>query len=86
MNASEWIGLVSLACTILGGLGYIFVLLNTKIDSAEKSSKKYAVVLIERMWDKAEEHFATKADLGRMEGKLDAILVHIQYLRDKKDE
>lgn len=86
MNASEWIGLVGLACTILGGLGYIFMLLNTKISDAEASSKKYAMALIERMWDKAEEHFATKADLGRMEGKLDVILLHIEYLRKDKDE
>lgn len=85
MVVGEWIALAGLMCTILGGLGYIIHTLNSKIDAAEKSSKRYAVTLIERMWDKAEEHFATKADLGRLEGKIDAILVHIQYLRDKHE-
>lgn len=89
MEVGEWVGVVTLAVTVIGGLGWIFLFLSSKIDAAEKGSKEYTAGLVDDMWDKAEKHFATKADLGRLEGKIDAILVHIKYLAErtrKKDD
>lgn len=85
MTAGEWIALIALVVTILGGLGWVFLFLSARIDIAEKASKDYAAELMHEMWRNAEKHFATKADMGRLEGKIDAILIHIEYLRSRHE-
>lgn len=73
---------IALFALLTGCLGGGFMFLNSRINAAEAKSE----ALVTSFWSRAESTFATKVDLARMEGKLDAILMKIEYLAEKRDE
>lgn len=79
MSIEALIALFALVATCMGG-GFMF--LNNRINDAEAKS----LALVADFWSRAESTFATKVDLARMEGKLDAILLKIEYLAEKRHE